>query len=242
MVDAQFANDQYVDVEGRNREALAEANRRAALDAAAQPAKKSKAQEFSERALAIQEAAAVAEHQGRVILDELSQYSPKGVTISVEVKRLAPQQLLAGDLLPAGARKMVSHYVNLGTQATKGERARVGIEDITGQDVIDDVYDGDTMEAYKAYTGMIDAICIYCVIDPELHLYWNDAAKGDDPFGMVVSRLPFADREKIARWAMGQEEAAVASVAPFLQRPAQAVHPAPSVEGRHGEAERADQV
>ena len=242
MVDAQFVEDKYVDVEERNREAVEERNRRAAERAASQPAPKTKAQKLSERAQAIQAAGKKAEHGGRIELKEFSKFTPNGEIISIAVKRITPQELLAGDLLPTTARKMVSHFVEIGTRATAGERRRVGLEEVSGQQVIDEVFEGDTLLAAEAYTSLIDSICIACVRDPEIRLYWNEKAKGDDQYGLVISVIPFPDREAIAAWALNAEEAAAKTVEPFLQRPASPPRPVSAVERWDGQAERADEV
>lgn len=242
MVDAQFVEDKYVDVEERNRAAIEEANRRAAEREATQPKKKSRAEAMSERALAIQAAARKAEHGSNIVLDEFSKFAPNGEIISVRCKRLTPQELLAGDLLPASARKMVSGFVQLGTKATEAENRRVGLEIPTGDKFIDEVFDGDPLDAAEAYGGLINAICIAAVKDPDIRLYWNEKAKGDDKLGLVVDVIPLPDREKIANWALAVEEEAAASVAPFLQQAEKATRVVSPVEKWDGKTERADQV
>lgn len=171
MVDAQFAEDKYIDVEERNKEAIEEANRRAAERSAAQPKKKSKAEIMNERALAIQQAAQKAEHGKDIVLEEFSKYTPNEEKIAVRVKRITPQELLAGDLLPVSARKMVSGFVDIGMKATEGERKRVNLQIPDGQEFIDEYFDGDSIEAAEAYGALINAICIATVRDPDIRLY-----------------------------------------------------------------------
>lgn len=242
MVDSQFADDRYVDNEGRNREAIAEANKRAAERNALSPKPKTRAESISARAAAIQQAAKNATDEDRIVLTELSKFAPGGEQISVAVKRLAPQELLAGDLLPSSARKMVNYLVEMGEKAVASEKARVGIAPTTSKDFIREAFDGDNIEANDAYTGMVNAICIACVKDPDIRLYWNEKAKGDDPNGLVITLLPFADREKISYWALGAEEVAASTVEPFLQQSKDDAHHVSPVERWNGKAERADQV
>lgn len=242
MVDAQFVDDRYVDVEERNKAAIAEANRRAAEREALQPKKKTRAEVMSERAQAIQAAARKAEHGANIVLDEFSKFTPNGEIISVRCKRLSPQELLAGDLLPSAARQMVSGFVEIGTKATEAERRRVGLQMATGEQFVDEVFDGDALLAAEAYGGLINAICIAAVKDPEIRLYWNEKAKGDDAYGLVVDVIPLPDREKIANWALGVEEEAAKSVAPFLQQSQDAPRTVSAVEKWDGKTERADQV
>lgn len=244
MVDAQFRDDKYVDNEERNREAVAEVNRLAAERERLTAPRKTRAQKMSERALAIQAAAKKAEHSGKVVLDEFSKFTPNGETISVTVKRMAPQELLAGDLLPTGARRLVNYFVEVGMAATAGERNRVGMESIPsmgGESIVEEVFDGDTISAAEAYTQMINSICINCVRDPDIRLYWNERAKGDDLFGLTVDSIPFVDREKIANWALRQEEIAVESVTPFPTTEDDA-HAVSAVERWNGSAQRPDGV
>lgn len=242
MVDSQFADDKYVDSEERNREALAEANRRAAEREALTPKVKSRAEIMSERALAIQQAAKKVEHGDRIVLREFSRYTPNEEEISVMVKRLSPQELLAGDLLPVNARKLVNYFVEIGQRATSAENMRVGIQNISSEDVVNDVFDGDSVSATDAYTGMVNAIAISCVKDPDIRLYWNERAKAGDPNGVLINVIPFADREAIANWALQTEEKAAETVAPFLQQPTADAKPVSAVEKRDGKTERADQV
>lgn len=242
MVDAQFVDDKYIDVEERNKAAIDEANRRAAEREAAQPKKKTKAELMSERALAIQAAAQKAEHGSNIILDEFSKYAPNGETISVRCKRITPQELLAGDLLPANARKMVSAFAELGIKATASERSRVGLDITSGEKFVEEVFDGDPLAAAEAYGSLVNAICIATVKDPDIRLYWNEKAKGDDRYGLMVDVIPLPDREKIANWALEVEEKAASTVAPFLQRPENADRPVSAVEKWDGKTERADQV
>lgn len=242
MVDAQFVDDKYVDVEERNKEAVEEANRRAAERAASQPKKKTKAEILSDRAAAIQMASKKAENNGEIELTEFSKFTPNGEVIKVRVKRLTPQELLAGDMLPVSARKMISGFVEIGLRATEGERKRVGLELNQGSDVIEEVFEGDTLAAAEAYASLVNAICIAAVRDPDIRLYWNEKAKGDDRYGVLVEVIPIEDREKIANWALGVEEQAAAAAAPFLQRSKDDGRHVSPVERWDGPAKRADQV
>lgn len=242
MVDAQFVEDTYIDVEERNKEAVEEANRRASERAALLPKKKSKADVLNARALAIQMAAKKAENSTTVTLEEFSKFTPGGEIISVEVKRITPQELLAGDLLPISARKMVAGFVDVGMKATEGERKRVGLELPNGEAFVEEFFDGNSLEAAEAYGSLVNAICIACVRDPDIKLYWNDKAKGDDIYGLVVDLIPLPDREKIANWALGAEESAARTVEPFLQRPENVDRPVSAVEKWDGASERPDQV
>ena len=246
MVDAQFREDRYEENEDRDRAAAAEASLRAAEREKLKPKKLTRAERMTSRAEMIQMASKKAQNTNTIVLKELSKYTPGGQEISVVVKRMTPQELLAGDLLPTTARKVVSYFTQVGNDAVQNENVRLGIQsmspDEVGQAVVEDAFDGDEMEAFTAYVQLINAVCIACVRDPDIHLYLNEREKGNDVLGMVIDSIPFPDREAIANWAMRQEEVAAESVRPFLGRSDDALHPVPEVERGEGASVRPDSV
>ena len=245
MVDAQFREDRYEENEDRDREAAAGASLRAAEREKLKPKKLTRAERMTSRAEMIQMASRKAQNTDTVVLRELSKYTPHGEEIRVVVKRLTPQELLAGDLLPATARKVVAYFTQIGNDAVNNENIRLGIQSMSpeevGQAVVDDVFE-DEMEAFTAYVQLINAVCIACVKDPDIHLYRSELEKGNDKLGMVIDSIPFQDRQDIANWAMQQEEVAAESVRPFLGRSDDALHPVPEVERGEGASVRPDSV
>ena len=245
MVDAQFREDRYEENEDRDRAAAAEASLRAAEREKLKPKKLTRAERMTSRAEMIQMASRKAQNTDTVVLRELSKYTPHGEEIGVVVKRLTPQELLAGDLLPATARKVVAYFTQIGNDAVNNENIRLGIQSMSpeevGQAVVDDVFE-DEMEAFTAYVQLINAVCIACVKDPDIHLYRSELEKGNDKLGMVIDSIPFQDRQDIANWAMQQEEVAAESVRPFLGRSDDALHPVPEVERGEGASVRPDSV
>lgn len=249
MVDAQFKDDQYVDSEERNREALAQARRAVESNAAVMKAPpKPKSQVLSERAAAMRAAAQKAINEDTVLLAELSKNTPNGEEIRVKVQRIAPQELIAGDFMPTRARMVVNKFISMGVEATEGERNRVGLKggltvaDLKMDELLEETFGDDKIAAGDAYVGLINAVCIAAIRDPEMRLYWKRKDANEDIYGFCIEDIPWADREAVATWALTQEDKAAQSVEPFPSKPESGADNVSQMEEWTGEAKRADQV
>lgn len=253
MVDAQFKDDRFKEDASRDARAQDTAQERKSARAQQGPRKLTATQRLNARTQAMRMAALQAADSDEIVLEHMTAALTDAAkqmlidegeepVIKVRVRRISPQDLVAGDLLPTNARAIANHFMQEGMRATAGERARVSLEDTSFQQAAEDVFGDDHVASADAALGLINAICIAAVDDDNLHLYWTNREAAGDPVGMAVARLPEEDRYEIANWAFRQEEVAAQSVEPFRARPQGGDTNVPAMEAGHGQTERADQV
>lgn len=227
-------------------EAVATAEKRRASTAEEVKPKDPPHQLIRRRTDGLRMALKAAKNQDSVKLPELSRTNPMGEEIRLRVRRLTVQELAASNSLPTRADKLVSVLIDKSMASTKGERARVGMQDeISTEEVeslIEDTYGGMTREAIAAFFEFQCAVCCAAVIDDDYRLYMTqEEVNGDPERGVLVWDIPDLDREVIYNWVMSQEDVAANTVMPFRDTADTRIHVRPEPVGEET-AERPDSV
>lgn len=180
----------------------------------------------------------VVQDEGTILLDELTRRSGRPITL--KVRRMAVQELIAADLIPKRALTMAGFMMDQAEERVKNIRKKWNLPEhetpSQEQWAADAWSEQDLLEGAKAYLNIADekeaeretvsgmysflgAVVCACTSEPRLYFDQDalDRARAAGRDGAVVWRIPEPDLWKVMNWALKTEARAVrTNTEPFL--------------------------